>query len=127
VLEYIQAHLEGDLTIDCLARLACLSRFHFARAFKATTGQSPHQYISARRLEYAKALLIRDDQPLTNIALSLNFSCQANFARAFRRATSQTPSQYRRGTGSSDPADGQARAAVPRRGCVTLQSPSSKK
>jgi AraC family transcriptional regulator len=115
VLDYIHAHLGGNLTIDCLARLACLSRFHFARAFKAATGQSPHQYISARRLEYAKALLIREDQPLADIALSLNFSCQANFTRAFRRATGQTPGQYRRGTRSSDPADGQARAAVPRR------------
>jgi AraC family transcriptional regulator len=115
VLDYIQAHLGGDLTIDCLARLACLSRFHFARAFKAATGQSPHQYISAQRLEYAKALLIREDQPLADIALSLNFSCQANFTRAFRRATGQTPGQYRHGIRLGDPAGGHARTAVPRR------------
>jgi AraC family transcriptional regulator len=96
VLDYIEAHLESDLTIDRLASVACLSQFHFARAFKAAIGQSPHRYISGRRLERAKALL-RGDRPLVDIALALNFSCQANFTRAFRQVTGQTPGQYRRG------------------------------
>jgi AraC family transcriptional regulator len=96
VLGYIEANLEGDLTIDRLASIACLSRFHFARAFKAAMGRSPHQYISAKRLDRAKALLMRRDQSLVDIALALNFSCQANFTRAFRQVTGQTPGQYRR-------------------------------
>jgi AraC family transcriptional regulator len=96
VLDYIEANLEGDLTLDNLASIACLSRFHFARAFKAATGQSPHQHVSAKRLDRAKALLIRRDQSLVDIALALKFSCQANFTRAFRRATGQTPGQFRR-------------------------------
>jgi AraC family transcriptional regulator len=96
VLEHIEANLEGDLALDHLASVACLSRFHFARAFKAAMGRSPHQYVSAKRLKQAKALLIRGDQSLADIALALNFSCQANFTRAFRGATGQTPGQYRR-------------------------------
>jgi AraC family transcriptional regulator len=96
VLDYIEAHLEGDLALDQLASIACLSRFHFARAFKAAIGQSPHRYVSAKRLEHAKALLKRRDQSLVDIALALNFSCQANFSRAFRQVTGQTPGQYRR-------------------------------
>jgi AraC family transcriptional regulator len=96
VLDYVEANLEGDLTLDDLASIACLSRFHFARAFKAATGYSPHQYVSAKRLERAKALLMRGDQSLVDIALALNFSCQANFTRAFRQVTGQTPGQYRR-------------------------------
>jgi AraC family transcriptional regulator len=96
VLDYIGANLEGDLTVDHLASIACLSRFHFARAFKAAVGQSPHRYVSTKRLERAKALLVRGDQSLVYIALALNFSCQANFTRAFRQATGQTPGQYRR-------------------------------
>ena len=95
VLDYIDAHLEGDLTLDRLASIACLSRFHFARAFKAALGQSPHRYISGRRLERAKALL-RGGQSLIDIAIALNFSDQGNFTRAFRQATGQTPGQYRR-------------------------------
>jgi len=96
VLDDIEANLEGDLTLDHLASIACLSRFHFARAFKAAVGQSPHRYVSGKRLERAKALLVRGDQSLVDIALALNFSCQANFTRAFRQVTGRTPGQYRR-------------------------------
>src|SRR5882757_5559580 len=74
VLEYINANLEGDLTIDHLASITCLSRFHFARAFKAATGRSPHRYVSAKRLDRAKTLLVRKDRSLVDIALALNFS-----------------------------------------------------
>jgi AraC-like DNA-binding protein len=96
VVDYIEANLEGDLTVDRLAGIACLSRFHFSRAFKAAVGQPPHQYVSAKRLERAKALLTRGDRSLIDIALTLCFSCQANFTRAFRQATGLTPGQYRR-------------------------------
>ena len=97
VLDYIEANLEGDLSLDHLASIACLSRFHFARAFKAAVGQSPHRYVSSKRLEHAKTLLARGDQSLVDIALALNFSSQANFSRAFRQVTGLTPGQYRRG------------------------------
>ena len=95
VLEHIEANLEGHLTIDHLASIANLSRFHFARTFKAAIGQSPHQYVSAKRLERAKALLIRGDESLVDVALALKFSCQANFTRAFRQVTGQTHGQFR--------------------------------
>jgi AraC family transcriptional regulator len=96
VLDYIETNLEGELTVNHLASIACLSQFHFARAFKAAVGRSPHRYISDRRLERAKALLADGDRPLVDVALALSFSCQANFTRAFRAATGQTPGQYRR-------------------------------
>jgi AraC family transcriptional regulator len=99
VLDYIGANLERDLTLARLAAVACLSRFHFSRAFKAAVGRSPHYYVSAKRLELAKQLLGKGDQPLVHIALTLKFSCQANFTRAFREATGQTPAQYRRSVG----------------------------
>jgi AraC family transcriptional regulator len=108
VLDYIGANLEGDLTLARLASVACLSRFHFSRAFKAAIGRSPHHYVSAKRLELAKQLLEKGDQPLAHIALTLKFSCQANFTRAFREATGQTPAQYRRSVGmiAAEPAAG---------------------
>jgi AraC family transcriptional regulator len=96
VKEYIAANLEGDLTIAQLAKVACLSQFHFARSFKTAVGQSPHQYVSAHRLERAKEMLMRGDQPLLDIAIALNFSSQANFTRAFRIGTGMTPGQFRR-------------------------------
>jgi len=99
VLDYIGANLEDDLTLARMAAVACLSRFHFSRAFKAAVGRSPHHYVSAKRLELAKQLLGKGDQPLAHIALTLKFSCQANFTRAFRDATGQTPAQFRRSVG----------------------------
>jgi AraC family transcriptional regulator len=98
VREYIDANLEGEnLTVARLAKVASLSQFHFARAFKAAVGKSPHHYVSEHRLERAKVLLRRGDQSLLDIAVALNFSSQANFTRAFRKGTGVTPGQYRRG------------------------------
>ena len=96
VLDHIDRHLEGDLTLDGMASVACLSRFHFARAFRQAVGQSPHRYVIARRLERAKVLLIEGEAPLVEIALALRFSSQANFTRAFRQAAGMAPGQYRR-------------------------------
>ena len=96
VKEYIAANLESDLTIAQLAKVACLSQFHFARAFKAAVGQSPHQYVSAQRLERAKETLTRGDQSLLDITIALNLSSQANLTRAFRIGTGMTPGQFRR-------------------------------
>ena len=89
VKEYIEANLEEDIAITPLAKVASLSRFHFARAFKTAVGKSPHQFVSGHRLERAKVLLL-------NIAVALNFSSQANFTRAFRKGTGMTPGRYRR-------------------------------
>jgi len=100
VLEHIEANLEGDLTLDSMASIACLSRYHFARAFKQAIGQSPIRYVSTKRLERAKALLIQGERSLVDIALGLSFSSQANFTRAFTQATGQSPGRYRQTVGS---------------------------
>jgi len=103
VLDYIEANLEGDLSLERMASIACLSRYHFARAFKQAVGQPPHRYVSAKRLDRAKALLMQGERSLVDIALSLSFSDQASFTRAFRQATGQAPGQYRRELGSREP------------------------
>ncbi|WP_369721896.1 helix-turn-helix domain-containing protein [Bradyrhizobium sp. LLZ17] len=103
VLDYIEANLEGDLSIDRMAAIACLSRYHFSRSFRLAVGQSPHRYVSAKRLERAKALLMHGDRPLVDIALALSFSSQANFTTAFRQATGQAPGQFRQRLGSRLP------------------------
>ncbi|WP_316396253.1 AraC family transcriptional regulator [Bradyrhizobium sp. 33ap4] len=101
VMEFIEANLEGDLNLDLMASAACLSRYHFARAFKQAVGQSPHRYVSARRLDRAKDLLMQGDRSLVDIALALSFSDQASFTRAFRQATGQAPGQFRQVFGST--------------------------
>jgi AraC family transcriptional regulator len=94
VLEYIHANLGDALDIRGMAATAHLSRFHFARAFKTSTGQTPYQYVNAKRLARAKELLAQN-LPLVDVARALNFSSQANFTRAFRREFGITPGRYR--------------------------------
>ncbi len=95
VLDFIGDEIETDLSVERLARVACLSRFHFSRAFKRAVGVPPHRYIAERRFEHAKALLVSSERPLSEIALACRFSSQGNFNRAFLRAAGITPGKYR--------------------------------
>ena len=94
VLDYLRAHAERALSLDDMANEACLSRFHFARAFKASTGKTPYQYLGSLRLELAKALLGTGSQSVEAIAWRLQFTNASSFSRAFRRETGVTPSAY---------------------------------
>jgi AraC family transcriptional regulator len=96
VLGYIEEHLGEDITVTDLANVACLSIFHFTRAFAGTMGVPPGRYVSRRRLELAKAMIATGRASLTEIALDCRFSSQSSFTRAFRRAAGMTPVQYRR-------------------------------
>ena len=96
VLEFIEASFRDDISVDDLATVACLSPFHFSRAFKAATGKTPHRLVADRRLRQAKELLERGVLSLADIALMSNFSSQASFTRAFTRAVGLTPGAFRR-------------------------------
>jgi AraC family transcriptional regulator len=96
VLAYVEEHLAEDITVADLANVACLSIFHFTRAFAGAMGVPPHRYVSRRRLESAKAMLATGRASLSEIALESRFSSQSSFTRAFRRATGATPAEYRR-------------------------------
>ena len=63
VKEFINENLEEDLPLAAIAEVADLSQFHFARAFRRTTGQTPQQYLMQQRIERAKELLAKDDFP----------------------------------------------------------------
>lgn len=96
VVEFVDAHILDAFTVADMARTACLSTAHFSRAFKATTGQAPHQFVSGRRLDLAKTLLKEAHLPLSEIAHVCGFSSEANFSRAFRKGARMTPGQYRK-------------------------------
>jgi len=96
VLTYIEEHLAEDISVTDLAEVACLSIFHFTRAFAGSTGVPPHRYVSRRRLESAKAMIAAGRVSLCEIALDCRFSSQSSFTRAFRRAMGVTPAEYRR-------------------------------
>ena len=96
VLDFIDQHLEEEITLAGLADLANLSAFHFTRMFTAAVGIPPYRYVSRRRLENAMAMLAIGKLPLSEIAHRSRFSSQASFNRAFRRASGMTPGEYRR-------------------------------
>jgi AraC family transcriptional regulator len=96
VVAFIADEIEGDLSIARLADVACLSRFHFARAFKSATGQSPHRYVARQRFSHAKQLLLGSDRSLIDIALACGFSSHTSFSRAFARQSGLSPATYRR-------------------------------
>lgn len=96
LFEHIEARLAGKLGLAELAALAHLSEDHFLRAFHAAVGQTPHQYVLARRIERAQRLLERGTLPVRAVAAAVGFAGASHFAAAFRQRVSATPSHWRR-------------------------------
>ncbi|HLM03103.1 MAG TPA: AraC family transcriptional regulator, partial [Pyrinomonadaceae bacterium] len=95
VREFIDANLEEDLSLAEIAAVAGLSQFHFARAFRKTTGSTPQQYVMRQRIERAKELLAKGDLPLVEISLRAGFKNQSHFTTLFRKFTKLTPKTWR--------------------------------
>jgi AraC family transcriptional regulator len=93
---YIETHLDGDLSLDALAREAGLSASAFKHAFAQAFDETPHQFIINRRVERTKQLLIGTNLPILEIALRTGFSSQSHCSDVFRRTTGETPRNYRR-------------------------------
>lgn len=96
VLSYANDFIDERLTLDALASAACMSRFHFARLFRASTGQSPMAYVLQLRIERAKEMLLDEHRGISDIAVSLGFCDHSHFTRHFRKATGVAPRDYAR-------------------------------
>ena len=93
-IDYIQAHLAEDLTLEAIATELDLSQHHFARLFKHSTGYSPYQYVIKCRIKRSQELMRQEQQNLTTIALKVGFASQSQFGRHFKRLTGVTPKQF---------------------------------
>jgi AraC family transcriptional regulator len=96
VVDFVQSHLNQDLSLDTLAQHTGFSAYHFARLFRSTIGESPHQYVLRQRVERAQALLQRSDLSLAEVALATGFAHQSHLTQQFKRHVGVTPSAYRR-------------------------------
>lgn len=92
---YMEQNIGHNFTLDQLARAACVSRAHFARLFRVSTGSTPMAYLLKLRMERAK-LLLRRQLRVSDVAAALGFCDQSHFSRVFRRTTGQTPREYAR-------------------------------
>jgi AraC family transcriptional regulator len=97
-IERLRSDADVDVSLAALASDAGLSRFHFCRAFKESTGLSPHNWLRQYRLEQAMIMLRDPHNSVAIVAASLGYASQTAFAAAFRRLTGDTPSEWRRRT-----------------------------
>lgn len=95
VIDYIHAHSAEDLSLDQLADVAAMSRFHWHRVFTAIMGASPAQIIRSVRMHKATMLLVRTDLPVPKIAAQVGYPNARSFTRAFKDAYGQTPRAFR--------------------------------
>jgi len=96
VVDYIEAHLDGDLSVDRLSIVAGFSKFHFHRQFSAHTETSVARLVKLLRLKRATwALAFAPEKKIIEIALEAGFSNPETFCRAFKSLHEQTPSEFR--------------------------------
>jgi transcriptional regulator GlxA family with amidase domain len=93
---FIADNLGERFTLDDVAKQAGVSRFHFARLFRVSTGDSPMAYLLKSRIERAKQMLLQEDRPVCEIAAALGFCDQSHLTRTFRRLTGLTPREFAR-------------------------------
>lgn len=93
--DYMEANLNQPLTIPQIARQACLSTHHFLRMFKLVFEETPHQYLTRRRMERARLMLLNCDASITQICFALGFESLGSFSWLFRARTGLSPEQYR--------------------------------
>lgn len=96
VTEYIIEHLSDVVRLKELAAMTGLSQSQFGRAFKASTGLSPHRWQLNARIAKAQDLLLAGATPLSEIALVTGFAEQSHFTRVFKSVTGTSPGAWRR-------------------------------
>ena len=99
ILDYIDANLDANLSLETLAGLAGVLTHQFGRAFKRKVGEPPHRYVLARRIEAARALLRSTEESIADIAYATGFSSQSHMTTTFRREIGVTPAQLRQESG----------------------------
>lgn len=97
VVEFIDAHLGEDLSLRTIAQVAEMSPSYFLTMFKRSTGLAPHQYLMAKRIDRARALLTETKLPIVDVASQVGFADQSHLTRLMRRHTGLTP-RLMRGT-----------------------------
>ncbi|RZL03919.1 MAG: AraC family transcriptional regulator [Rubrivivax sp.] len=94
--DMLLSRLDGNISIADIANACALSRSHFIRTFRNTTGQTPHQWLQAQRIERARHLLRTGATSIADIATQCGFADQSHFTRVFTQWVGTTPGRWRR-------------------------------
>jgi AraC-like DNA-binding protein len=95
--DYASAMFAESVTLADMARAACLSQNHLLRTFRQAFGETPHQFLTSRRLEEARRLLAGSNLSVIEICLSVGFESVTSFSTLFRKRFGLSPSEFRRG------------------------------
>lgn len=95
-MNYIDAHLCENFSLEQVAKIAAMSRSYFSTTFKHLNGISLWDYITVKKIDKAILLLTETDKTMLEIAMLCGYNNTANFNRAFRKVTQKTPQDYRR-------------------------------
>ena len=94
-LDYIHAHLNEKISLEAIAQELGMSKYHFARLFRQSTGIPPYQYVIEQRIALAKRLLRQNKRAIADIAYECGFANQGQFSNFFYKQVGVTPRQYR--------------------------------
>ncbi|PWJ41102.1 AraC family transcriptional regulator [Sediminitomix flava] len=99
VVQYIEEHLEADLSLNILAEQAHYSPFHFHRIFSAIVGETPNEYIIRKRIEKSASIFLKDkESPIADIVFDLGFSSNSAFTKSFKKFYGMSPTAFRKMT-----------------------------
>ncbi|MCI8670172.1 MAG: helix-turn-helix transcriptional regulator [Lachnospiraceae bacterium] len=96
VVDYIETHLDDELSLDKIAYALNYSKFYVARVFNEETGGTVYKYIQGRRLTLAAQKLVETNQPIIEIAYEAHYESQQAFTLAFKQVYGCTPKIYRK-------------------------------
>jgi AraC-like DNA-binding protein len=93
--DHIDRHYAAPLDLDELSAVAGVSKYHFARCFQATYGETPIRYLTRRRIERAQDLLRGANLTVTEICMLVGFASLGSFSARFTQLVGETPTGYR--------------------------------
>lgn len=96
IKRYLDSNYSENITLDSLADRAHVNKYYLVHAFTKYTGLSPINYLSKKRIQAGRELLISTDHSISQIAQCLGFSSQSYFSQVFRKETNMTPNEYRK-------------------------------
>jgi AraC-like DNA-binding protein len=93
--EFMDEFFSEPLDLDMISKVACLSPFHFLRSFRRAFGETPHQYLTRRRIDRAQELLLLGSRSVTDICYDVGYESPGSFSTLFRQITGNSPMSFR--------------------------------